>query len=197
MLPIRALPVPPGKPIEAEITLLPLSAVVPKGYRLQLRLASNDTSTFASAPQYEATVFTSSQIDLPERERLDYVPPAPDKIPAITYGAPNFQGRTTITYMGLLQGLMRIRVILHQASDQSWSGSLTSLDDSGLEKPLNAIRINKNGEIHFTWKIPLFTSYRGRFSSDGTQIIGTISQGKGSVALNFDRIAEPVATPSK
>jgi putative CocE/NonD family hydrolase len=192
-----AAPVPSGKPIEADITLLPMSAVLPKGYRLQLLLASNDTSTFASAPQYGGTVFASSQIDLPEKERPDYIPPAADKKPAIIYGAPNFQGRATIIYMGLLQGLLRIRVVLHQAADQSWTGSLTSLDDSGLERPLDAIRINKDGEIHFTWKIPLFTSYRGRFSSDGNQIIGTISQGKKSDALNFDNVTEPVATPSK
>jgi hypothetical protein len=88
-------------------------------------------------------------------------------------------------------------LVLHQAADQSWTGSLTSLDDSGLERPLDAIRINKDGEIHFTWKIPLFTSYRGRFSSDGNQIIGTISQGKGSAALNFDHVTEPAATPRK
>ena len=58
-----------------------MSAVLPKGYRLQLLLASNDISTFGSAPQYEATVFTSSQIDLPEKQRPEYIPPAAGKKP--------------------------------------------------------------------------------------------------------------------
>jgi len=63
------LPVPSGHPIEATMTLLPTSALVPKGWRLRLLLASGDRSTFAAAGDLAVSVSSASTLDLPTRAR--------------------------------------------------------------------------------------------------------------------------------
>ncbi|HYX69322.1 MAG TPA: CocE/NonD family hydrolase [Terriglobales bacterium] len=64
-----AEPVPPGKEIEADFTLLPTSVLLPRGYRLRLLLAAGDSSTFATSGAYDATIFSASAIELPARAR--------------------------------------------------------------------------------------------------------------------------------
>ena len=66
-----AEPVPPGREIEADLTLLPISVLLPQGYRLRLLLAAGDSSTFATSGAYDATIFSASEIELPARERAE------------------------------------------------------------------------------------------------------------------------------
>jgi hypothetical protein len=60
-----ALPVPPQREIVAEVTLLPLSVFLRKGYRLQLVLASGDSATFAAESGFAAVISSSSTLTLP------------------------------------------------------------------------------------------------------------------------------------
>lgn len=60
-----AEPVPPGEPIRADLSLLPISVVVPRGASLQLLLASDDTSTFAAGGEVAMSVLRASTIELP------------------------------------------------------------------------------------------------------------------------------------
>ena len=64
-----AEPVPPGKEIEADLTLLPTSVLLPQGWRLRLLLAAGDSSTFSTSGAYDAIIFSASEIELPARER--------------------------------------------------------------------------------------------------------------------------------
>jgi predicted acyl esterase len=59
--------VPKDQEIEADLTLVPTSVLLQSGTRLQLLLASGDDATFASSESYEATVASSSQLELPVR----------------------------------------------------------------------------------------------------------------------------------
>ncbi|HKV42325.1 MAG TPA: CocE/NonD family hydrolase [Blastocatellia bacterium] len=190
-----ALPVVPGQEIEAVVTLLPLSVVLPKGDRLRLLLASNDTSVFAGSAAYEATMLPSSYIELPEKQRPGYTPPtvaSEQRVENPGLGAE----QSTITYVGLLQGLLRIRVTLHRVSNQSWTGSFVSLDDSGLERQLDDVIFKPGGEMRFSFKVPRPTSYHGHVSTDGSQIRGTLSQGGASAPLALD-MEVPGSRPQK
>jgi uncharacterized protein len=51
--------------MEADLTLLPTSVLLPRGTRLHLLLAAGDTSTFATSGEYDAVVSASSQLELP------------------------------------------------------------------------------------------------------------------------------------
>jgi putative CocE/NonD family hydrolase len=53
--------------MEADITLLPTSVLVPKGDRVQLLLASGDDATFSTTGEYQVTISSSSQLELPTR----------------------------------------------------------------------------------------------------------------------------------
>src|SRR5262249_47621316 len=64
-----AQPVPKGTPFDADLTLLPTSVLLPKGSRLQLVLASGDSSTFAPTAEYEAQIASASHLELPVRDR--------------------------------------------------------------------------------------------------------------------------------
>lgn len=57
--------VPKDQELEADLTLLPTSVFLKKGSRLQLLLASGDDRTFSTSGGYEATIFSSSQLELP------------------------------------------------------------------------------------------------------------------------------------
>ena len=61
--------VPQGKEFEADLTLFPISAVLPKGYRLRLLLASGDSTQFGSSRAFQATIFASSELELPAKQR--------------------------------------------------------------------------------------------------------------------------------
>lgn len=63
-----AEPVSANTEMEADFTLLPISALIPKGYRLRLLLAAGDSSTFSTSPEYRATI-SKLQIELPARQR--------------------------------------------------------------------------------------------------------------------------------
>jgi hypothetical protein len=190
-----ALPVVPGQEIEAVVTLLPLSVVLPKGDRLRLLMASDDTSVFAGSLPYEATVLPSSHIELPEKQRPDYTASSiAHEQRADNSGLAADQ--PTITYMGLLQGLLRIRVKLHRVGNQSWTGSLVNLDDSGIERQLDNVIFNPGGEMRFSFKVPRPTSYHGHVSADGAQIHGTLSQGGASTPLAFE-LEVPGSSPQK
>jgi putative CocE/NonD family hydrolase len=180
------LPVTPGQEIEADIALLPLSVVLPKGDRVRLLLASNDTSAFARSSAYEAIVLPASRIDVPEKQRPDYTAPTVVKEPALGNPSLSVEQLATVTYMGLLQGLLRIRVTLHRAGDRSWTGSIVSLDQSGTEKQLDDLNFKPGGEIRFSVKAPRPYSYHGHVSPDGSQIHGTLSQGGASTPLAFE-----------
>jgi putative CocE/NonD family hydrolase len=181
-----ARPVIPGQEMEADITLLPLSVVLPKGDRLRLLLASNDSSVFAGSSAYEATVLPSSRIDVPEKQRPDYTAPTEIKEqPAGNLGL-NAEQPSTVTYMGLLQGLLLIRVTLHRAGNQSWTGSIASLDQDGKERQFDHLTFKLGGDIHFGYKVPRPTSYHGHVSPDGSQIRGTLSQRGTSIPLAFE-----------
>jgi putative CocE/NonD family hydrolase len=60
--------VPQNKRFEGDLTLFPISALIPAGYRLRLSLAANDKSVFASSPPYKATIFAISKLELPVRQ---------------------------------------------------------------------------------------------------------------------------------
>ena len=60
-----AQPMPKDQETEADLLLLPTSVFLRKGTRLQLLLASGDEAAFASSGDYEATIFSSSQLELP------------------------------------------------------------------------------------------------------------------------------------
>lgn len=61
--------VPQGKEFEADMTLFPISAVVLKGYRLRLSLASGDGPQFGASRPFQATIFASSELELPAKQR--------------------------------------------------------------------------------------------------------------------------------
>ena len=61
--------VPQGKQFEADLTLFPISALIPAAYRLRLSLAANDKSVFGSSSPYKATIFAISKLELPIRDR--------------------------------------------------------------------------------------------------------------------------------
>jgi putative CocE/NonD family hydrolase len=61
--------VPQNKQFEADLTLFPISALIPAGYRLRLSLAANDKSVFASSPPYKATISATSKLELAGRDR--------------------------------------------------------------------------------------------------------------------------------
>jgi putative CocE/NonD family hydrolase len=61
--------VPSGTAVDASLTLLPLSAMLRKGDRLLLLLAGGDRSTFVTAGAYDATLFSSSTLELPIESR--------------------------------------------------------------------------------------------------------------------------------
>jgi uncharacterized protein len=60
-----ALPVTKGQEMEADLTLLPTSALLAKGMRLRLLLASGDDATFATSGEYAAQIFGASRLELP------------------------------------------------------------------------------------------------------------------------------------
>lgn len=53
--------------MEADVTLLPTSVLLPKGTRLRLLFASGDTSTFDTSGEFEVNIFSSSRLELPVR----------------------------------------------------------------------------------------------------------------------------------
>ena len=61
----------PGKEFEADLTLFPISAVVPNGYRLRLSLASGDSPQFGASKAFQATIFASSELELPTKQRSE------------------------------------------------------------------------------------------------------------------------------
>jgi putative CocE/NonD family hydrolase len=63
-----AAPPPIGRSFEADVTLLPTSVLVRKGWRLRLLLASGDRSTFDTAGDFDATVSSESTLILPTRK---------------------------------------------------------------------------------------------------------------------------------
>ncbi|HYL97397.1 MAG TPA: CocE/NonD family hydrolase [Blastocatellia bacterium] len=60
--------VPKGEQIEADMTLFPISALIPAGYSLRLVLAANDESVFALSEPYKARISGASELELPVRE---------------------------------------------------------------------------------------------------------------------------------
>ena len=63
--------VPRGKEFEADLALFPISVVLPKGYRLRLSLASGDSPQFGASTVFQATIFASSELDLPATHRSE------------------------------------------------------------------------------------------------------------------------------
>jgi hypothetical protein len=63
--------VPQGKEFEADLALFPISAVVPKGSRLRLSLASGDGPQFGVSKAFQTTIFASSELDLPAKRRSE------------------------------------------------------------------------------------------------------------------------------
>lgn len=57
-------PVPRNEEFDAELTLFPTSALLSKGFRLRLLLASGDSATFGDTPQYRATISAQSKLEL-------------------------------------------------------------------------------------------------------------------------------------
>lgn len=53
--------------MEADLTLLPTSVLLPKGTRLRLLLASGDSSTFNTSGEFDMNIFSSSSLELPVR----------------------------------------------------------------------------------------------------------------------------------
>jgi putative CocE/NonD family hydrolase len=66
-----ALTVVPNAPLDVPIALVPLSATVPKGYRLRIALASGERPVLAATPPYTARVAGTSYLSLPIRPRPD------------------------------------------------------------------------------------------------------------------------------
>jgi uncharacterized protein len=62
-----AQPVTKDAEMEADLTLLPTSVLLPKGIRLRLLLASGDNATFATSGDYEAKILGASSLELPAR----------------------------------------------------------------------------------------------------------------------------------
>jgi putative CocE/NonD family hydrolase len=62
-----AQPVTKDAEMEADLTLLPTSVLLPKGMRLRLVLASGDNATFATSGDYEAKISGASRLELPVR----------------------------------------------------------------------------------------------------------------------------------
>lgn len=62
---------PQGKEFEADLTLFPISAVVAGGYRLRLSLASGDRPQFGESRTFQATIFASSELELPVKQRSE------------------------------------------------------------------------------------------------------------------------------
>jgi putative CocE/NonD family hydrolase len=91
-----ASPVRSEEEIEAVITLLPVSALVPTGSRLRLLLAAADDADFPGTP-YSAVIEPSSRLELPLKARPDVAPAemrlkTPASPPPATPGKPNFSG---------------------------------------------------------------------------------------------------------
>jgi predicted acyl esterase len=61
--------VPQNRQFEADLTLFPISALIPAGYLLRLSLAANDKSVFGSSLPYKATIFAISKLEIPVRDR--------------------------------------------------------------------------------------------------------------------------------
>ncbi|PYP90466.1 MAG: hypothetical protein DMG65_11605 [Candidatus Angelobacter sp. Gp1-AA117] len=70
--------IPQGKEFEADLTLFPVSALLPRGYRLRLSLASGDTPQFAKSSPFEANIFSTSELELPSKPRPDFTRSVPD-----------------------------------------------------------------------------------------------------------------------
>jgi predicted acyl esterase len=95
-----ASPVRSEEEIEAVITLLPVSALVPRGSRLRLLLTAADDADFPGTP-YSAVIEPSSRLELPLKPRPDVAPaemrlktPAsPTPPPPATLGKPDFSVR--------------------------------------------------------------------------------------------------------
>ena len=64
-----AAPVLEGRTFAADVTLLPISAWLPPGFRLRLALAAGDASTFERAEEYQAAIDAASTLVLPARRR--------------------------------------------------------------------------------------------------------------------------------
>jgi hypothetical protein len=62
-----AQPVTKDAEMDADLTLLPTSVLLPKGMRLRLLLASGDNATFATSGDYEAKISGASRLELPVR----------------------------------------------------------------------------------------------------------------------------------
>jgi len=60
--------IPKDQEMKADLTLLPTSVFLQKGTRLQLLLAGGDGATFSSSGGYEATVSSSSELELPVKQ---------------------------------------------------------------------------------------------------------------------------------
>jgi uncharacterized protein len=67
-----AQPVPADREFQADLTLLPVSALLPESYRLQILLAAGDGSTFETSGAYSAILSSASRIELPAREWSDF-----------------------------------------------------------------------------------------------------------------------------
>lgn len=70
--------IPQGEDFEADLTLFPISVLLPKGYRVRLALASGDSPQFARTAAFQAAIFSSSELELPSKPRPDYTGPAAD-----------------------------------------------------------------------------------------------------------------------
>jgi hypothetical protein len=66
-----ALAVVPGTPLDVPIALVPLSATVPKGYRLRIALAAGERPALVDGGPYTVVVAATSYLELPLRARPD------------------------------------------------------------------------------------------------------------------------------
>ena len=88
-----AQPVKPGEEMEATLTLLPLSVLLPQGWRVRLLLASGDTNTFGAAETYPASIQGASKLELPAKKSTVKSAAAPAAATAACAETkPNFTG---------------------------------------------------------------------------------------------------------
>jgi hypothetical protein len=86
-----------GEELDAAVTLLPLSVLLPKGFQLRILLAAADEKEFPGAA-YSATIDPSSRLELPLKRRSDGPAATPLEPPPST-SKPNFTGTWALDLM--------------------------------------------------------------------------------------------------
>jgi pimeloyl-ACP methyl ester carboxylesterase len=116
----------------------------------------------------------------------------------VTILLPQTPAQDSITgeWNGVLAGKLRVIIRIQKAADQSYHGTLESLDQGGATVAMDEVSFDGAQVVRFNWK-QMGASFSGQVSSDGSEITGAFRQGTASLPLILKRPGTaPPAAPA-